>query len=394
MAHSTVLLAAVLAALAGCAPPAPPPPVPPDAEASRAGQEPPPPEETKPRQAAEADRPVTFAGHTDAIHCVAFSPDRSRIVTLSRDCTARVWDARTGRELSQVLTPITGARPAVWSASFSPDGRQVLARPTFSGDIYVWEANTGRNLLRLPVYWDVSRYPASHFSADGQTVVAETRPSPTTTPVLFRVWDAQTGRLLRELPELDDDTRVPEGLSLCSQGPKRVLACDGRGGKVCSGDGKRTVTSDGRGALISDVVTKKLLVSVIGNSVYPAGQEIRTERAGPGALHARACGVAMSDDGKFVLLLVRFYQIAWTQGGTSIDSQGGMRPVHPISYEVTVSYDHVLLNVDAGKEVRRTPAPEEWKENGHYFFRDTRPYVLVPNDDGTTLKLVEVFPSR
>ena len=39
---------------------------------------------------------LDLKGHTGAVSSVAFSPDGTRIVTGSRDETAKVWDARTG----------------------------------------------------------------------------------------------------------------------------------------------------------------------------------------------------------------------------------------------------------------------------------------------------------
>ena len=41
----------------------------------------------------------TLRGHLDAVTSVAFSPDGQRIVTGSRDKTAKVWDAASGKEL-------------------------------------------------------------------------------------------------------------------------------------------------------------------------------------------------------------------------------------------------------------------------------------------------------
>jgi WD40 repeat protein len=42
---------------------------------------------------------VTLKGHGDIIGAVAFSPDGKRIATCSRDATARIWDAESGRNI-------------------------------------------------------------------------------------------------------------------------------------------------------------------------------------------------------------------------------------------------------------------------------------------------------
>jgi len=41
-------------------------------------------------------------GHNDFVFSIAFSPDGTKIVTASDDCTARIWDAATGA-IVQVL---------------------------------------------------------------------------------------------------------------------------------------------------------------------------------------------------------------------------------------------------------------------------------------------------
>jgi WD40 repeat protein len=35
-------------------------------------------------------------GHPDAVECVAFSPDGTRVMSGSRDTSVRVWNAATG----------------------------------------------------------------------------------------------------------------------------------------------------------------------------------------------------------------------------------------------------------------------------------------------------------
>lgn len=57
---------------------------------------------------------------------VAFDPPGGRLATASSDCTARIWDARTGTQLLKV-THTRFVRGAV----FSPDGRMLV---TASGD--------------------------------------------------------------------------------------------------------------------------------------------------------------------------------------------------------------------------------------------------------------------
>jgi WD40 repeat protein len=60
--------------------------------------------------------------HEDIVISAVFSPDGSKILTASGDNTARVWDAATGRALSEPLQH----EDIVISAVFSPDGSKIL----------------------------------------------------------------------------------------------------------------------------------------------------------------------------------------------------------------------------------------------------------------------------
>jgi WD40 repeat protein len=93
-----------------------------------------------------------------------FSPAGDRLITTSRDRTARIWDSRTGQ-------PLTELRPYDQLGSttgFSPDGRSVL---TASKDntTRVWDADTGQ-LMAPPISHAYSPgvRVASGFSGTGR----------------------------------------------------------------------------------------------------------------------------------------------------------------------------------------------------------------------------------
>ena len=78
---------------------------------------------------------TTLRGHTDAIYCIAFSPDGTRIATASHDQTIKIWDAADGRE---VLT-LRGHTHVVQCVAFSPDGH-LLASGGIDTTARVWDA--------------------------------------------------------------------------------------------------------------------------------------------------------------------------------------------------------------------------------------------------------------
>ena len=88
---------------------------------------------------------LTLTGHTAHVRSVAYSPDATRIATAGVDGTARVWNAADGRE----LLVLTGHGSTVEQASFSPDGARILTA-SWDGTAKVWDTQSGRELFTLP----------------------------------------------------------------------------------------------------------------------------------------------------------------------------------------------------------------------------------------------------
>ena len=137
--------------------------------------------------AATGQEVRTLSGHTGSVNSAAYSPDGTQIVTASDDQTARIWDAATGQEVrtlsghtdwvnsaayspgrhSRSSPPVPTRPPAsgtpprgrkcapsaatptpVWSAAYSPDGKQIVTASD-DGTARIWDAATGQEVRHL-----------------------------------------------------------------------------------------------------------------------------------------------------------------------------------------------------------------------------------------------------
>jgi WD40 repeat protein/uncharacterized protein YjbI with pentapeptide repeats len=128
-------------------------------------------------------------GHSNWIWSVAFSPDGTRLVTGSNDCSVRIWDVESGA----CLRILKGHSNGVRSVAFSRDGRRLISG---SNDdcVRIWDAESGTCLRVLRAHSNGVRSVA--FSADGTRLVSGSDDQS------MRLWDAQSGICLRVLTDL------------------------------------------------------------------------------------------------------------------------------------------------------------------------------------------------
>lgn len=134
----------------------------------------------------------------------AFSPDGLRIVTGSRDKTARAWDAATGQRLVVLrghersklgLPEIFSHRGYVWFAAFSPNGLRIVTGSEHK-TARVWDAATGKELVVLGGHEGFVMSAA--FSPDGLSIVTASYDK------TARIWDAASGRQIAVLRGHED----------------------------------------------------------------------------------------------------------------------------------------------------------------------------------------------
>lgn len=109
----------------------------------------------------------TISGHGDAVYRAEFSPDGARLVTVSRDVTARTWDVDSGAEIARMSL----ANPAFAAATYSPDGKSAATcawerdETGVHGVVWVWDAATGEVKHRRRV--GVKPLSAIRYAPDG-----------------------------------------------------------------------------------------------------------------------------------------------------------------------------------------------------------------------------------
>jgi WD40 repeat protein len=86
-------------------------------------------------------------GHNRLVVSVTFSRDGKMLLSGSMDCTNRLWDVSTARELVRVGE---GMAP-VYAAAFSPDSKLLLMQTGFVGDhaVRFWDVAAAKEIRRL-----------------------------------------------------------------------------------------------------------------------------------------------------------------------------------------------------------------------------------------------------
>jgi WD40 repeat protein/tRNA A-37 threonylcarbamoyl transferase component Bud32 len=145
---------------------------------------------------------LSFAGHRQVVLNVTYSPDGRRIASSSGAngqgvSEVKVWEADTGKELLRLEErggPILGV-------TFSPDGKFLASAVGFlstekrEGEVSVWDAASGARVARLTGHTCVA------FSPDGRLLATGHRFRGTGKGSAVVVWDWRTGKQAHLIPD-------------------------------------------------------------------------------------------------------------------------------------------------------------------------------------------------
>ncbi|MCP4104236.1 MAG: tetratricopeptide repeat protein [Desulfobacteraceae bacterium] len=257
-------------------------------------------------------------GHEAKINHALFSPDSQRIVTVSgrqfdrKDNTARLWDARTGKQIkilrkfknvsvnyadyssdgkniiiaagdgsARLSDADTGDKSLIFHlhgadvshAEFSPDGKHIVTASTWDSTARLWSVNPILNINRLlsgkkgreVVVLKGHEYGVTHarFSPDGQKIIT------TSNDGTARLWDVKTGKHFAVLDH---------------QGEKVVYA-------EFSPDGKFVATASANFARIWRLYDTQTLIDYAQEIVISDLSCEEIERKAPSLLTERCCFV-------------------------------------------------------------------------------------------------------
>ncbi|KAJ5825710.1 hypothetical protein N7474_002848 [Penicillium riverlandense] len=132
----------------------------------------------------------TLEGHSDAVACVAFSPDNKLLASASSEKTIRLWNATTGA----LLNILEGHQDHVRVLAFSTTGR-VLASGAHDNTARLWDPTSGKVLHILEHSKWVS-YVA--FSPDDHLLASASIDGK------IRLWESVTGKLIETIKTNSD----------------------------------------------------------------------------------------------------------------------------------------------------------------------------------------------
>ncbi|GHO68975.1 hypothetical protein KSC_078670 [Ktedonobacter sp. SOSP1-52] len=200
------------------------------------------------------DDVLTYTGHKESVHTVAWSPNGRYLASASADITAQVWDATNGKTVVRYREH----RNVVTCVAWSPDGAH-LASASTDGTVHIWDATNGKTTVMYREH--VREVTCVAWSPDGAHLASAS------TDGTVHIWDATNGsRILTYSGH---------------KGPVQVVAWSPYGALLASGSADTTVQvwSATNGKL---VYTYKRHTAAVNTVAWPVGYGVSgPEVSGP-----------------------------------------------------------------------------------------------------------------
>ncbi|MBC7817052.1 MAG: hypothetical protein IAG10_09220, partial [Planctomycetaceae bacterium] len=220
-------------------------------------------------------------GHTDSVLSAVFSRDGKRVISASRDQTARAWNSETGLPVNTVTGQASvfddnlfkeGHEYDLFAMRFFPDGRRLLTSG-FDGEMRIWDSRIddqnsfGRELAMLP---GTSMYGVLDISRDGEWILTAGRGN---SAQLWNTKNVLASRLPRPERTLDKVHRFRVTTVAISPDNSRLITGDREGRLVLWDAQTGKVVGQPRSSHSGEVVKSEFLGD--GSRLLTAGVDRR-----------------------------------------------------------------------------------------------------------------------
>jgi eukaryotic-like serine/threonine-protein kinase len=213
---------------------------------------------------------ITLKGHPDdPFMRAAFSRDAGRLIGGGRDGAVKVWNATTGREILR----LKGHNSQIACVAFSPDGQRVASaaeKLDMPGEVKVWDATTGQEICTLTAA--TKSVTKLAFSHDGQRLASAGFQRG------LKVWDLATRKAVDIFPSGSPIAFSSDGHRFAvDTGSLEIKVCDAATGRQISTCKRRpTNTSCLEFSPNGQYLASAHLDRVVKIWDAASGQEIRT----------------------------------------------------------------------------------------------------------------------
>ncbi len=176
------------------------------------------------RRALPANHLIRTLASSDVrpLSSAVWSPDGKRVLTMSQDGSARLFDAATGTVLHTFTAPGRGEAESGEGATFGASGHEILTWGY--GAARVWNAATGTLITTIAAPTLSFQFAMAVLSPDGSTVATASGPGASGSDVL---WSAVTGARLHTLAQ---STQPDAGEDIAFSPNSQLVAVGGNGG--------------------------------------------------------------------------------------------------------------------------------------------------------------------